>query len=201
VSYEFQQLVTGHGVDLGWSRFSHFQDGVVLRNPVFDFDVKLFCLDDDLFCFCVGRNIGESVVDSISLSSTRLKIVGILVCDFTQHQFRALQGHAVVSDLAYDPIPRTGYGHIRSLERSVVGSGESPICRKASKTGVREVARSGIAYCLIPSWRFCVSGLPYLPTSSSKSLWLPFTNCFRPRKTAARKWSPDLIFSRNSSGE
>jgi SagB-type dehydrogenase family enzyme len=66
---------------------------------------------------------------------------------------------------------------------------------------LRGRGRSGPAYCLIPSWRFCVSGLPYLPTSWSKSLWPPFTNCFRPRKTAARKWSPDLIFSRNSSGE
>src|SRR5438094_10615173 len=70
VSYELvQQLVTGRGVDLGWSRLSHFQRGVVFHNPVFDFNVKLFCLDDDLFCFCVGRNIGESVVDSISLPS------------------------------------------------------------------------------------------------------------------------------------
>ena len=128
-AYELvQQLVTGRGVDLGWSRLSHFHRGVVFRNPVFDFNVKLFCLDDDLFCFCVGRNIGESVVDSISLLPTRLKIVGVLVRGFTQNQFRALQGHPVVSDLAHDPIPRTGYGHIRSLERSVVGSGESPIC-------------------------------------------------------------------------
>ena len=85
-------------------------------------------MKDDLFCFCVGRNIGESVVDSISLPSTRLKIVGVLVRAFTQHQFRALQRHPVVSDLAHDPIPRTGYGHIRRLERSVVCSGESPIC-------------------------------------------------------------------------
>jgi hypothetical protein len=118
----------GRGVDLGWSRLSHFQRGMVFRNPVFDFNLKLFCLDDDLFCFSVGRNIGESLVDSISLPSTRLKIVGVLVHGFTQHQFRALPGHPVVSDLAHDPIPRTGYGHIRSLERSVVGSGESSIC-------------------------------------------------------------------------
>jgi hypothetical protein len=122
------QLVTGRGIDLGWSRLSHFQRGVVFRNPVFAFNVKLFCLDEDLFCFCVSRNIGEGIVDSISLPSTRLKIVGVLVRGFTQHQFRALQGRPVVSDLAHDPIPRTGYGHIRSLERSVVCNGESPIC-------------------------------------------------------------------------
>ncbi len=76
-----------------------------------------------------GRgNVGKTIVSRISLPSTRLKIVGVLVRGFTQHQFRALQGHPVVSDFADDPIPRTGYGHIRSLERSVVGSGESPIC-------------------------------------------------------------------------
>jgi len=63
-----------------------------------------------------------------TLASTRLKIVGVRVRGFTQHQFRALQGHPVVSDLAHDPIPRTGYGPIRRLERSVVCSGESPIC-------------------------------------------------------------------------
>jgi hypothetical protein len=55
-------------------------------------------------------------------------MVGVLVRGFAQHQFRALEGHAVVSDFAHDPISRTGYGHTRSLERSVVGSGESPIC-------------------------------------------------------------------------
>jgi|SRR5580693_8682020 hypothetical protein len=44
---------------VGWSRLSHFQHGVVFRNPVFDFNAKLFCLDEDLFRFCVGRNIGE----------------------------------------------------------------------------------------------------------------------------------------------
>jgi hypothetical protein len=55
-------------------------------------------------------------------------MVGVLVRGFTQRQFRALQGHSVVSDFAHDPIPGTGYGHIRRLERSVVCSGESPIC-------------------------------------------------------------------------
>src|SRR6266566_5933900 len=89
VACELVQQATGRGVDLGGARLSYFQRGVVFRNPVFDFNVKLFCLDDDLFCFCVSRNVGESVVDSISLPSTRLKIVGVLVRGFTQHQFCA----------------------------------------------------------------------------------------------------------------
>jgi hypothetical protein len=89
VSYELvHQLLTGRGVDLGWPRVSYFQRGVVFRNPVFDFNVKLSCLDEDLFCFRVRRNIGESIVDGISLSSARLKIVGVLVRVFAQHQFR-----------------------------------------------------------------------------------------------------------------
>jgi hypothetical protein len=55
-----QQLVTGRAASIfGLSRVSHFQRGVGFRNPVFDFNVKLFCLDEDLFCFCVGRNIGK----------------------------------------------------------------------------------------------------------------------------------------------
>ena len=65
--------------DTAKTRLSHFQHGVVFRNPVFDFNVKLFCMDEDLFCFCGGRNIGESIVDSISLPSARLKIVSVLV--------------------------------------------------------------------------------------------------------------------------
>ena len=152
-------------------------------------------MKDDLFCFCVGRNIGESVVDSISLPSTRLKIVGVLVRGFTQHQFRALQGQPVVSDFAHDPIPRTGLwpysppGAQRCMQWRI-----SDLLKGQQDSRLRGRGRSGPAYCLIPSWRFCVSGLPYLPTSSSKSLWPPFTNCFRPRKTAARKWSPDLDF-------
>ena len=173
---------------------------VIIRNPILYLFVKLGCLNEDLLCFRLGRNVGESVVDSISLPSTRLKIVGVLVRGFTQHQFRALQGHPVVSDLAHDPIPRTGYGHIRSLERCRQWR-ISDLLKGQQDSRLRGRGRSGPAYCLIPSWRFCVSGLPYLPTSSSKSLWPPFTNCLRPRKTVARKWSPDLIFSRNSSGE
>ena len=54
-----QQLVTGRGIDLGWSRVLHFQRGVVFRNPVFDFNIKLSCLHEDLFCFRVRRNIGK----------------------------------------------------------------------------------------------------------------------------------------------
>ena len=57
-----QQLVTGRGIDLGWSRVLHFQRGVVFRNPVFDFNIKLSCLHEDLFCFRVRRNIGESII-------------------------------------------------------------------------------------------------------------------------------------------
>jgi hypothetical protein len=99
---------------------------VIVRNPAFDFAVKPGCLDEDLLCFRLRRNVGEGVIDSISLSPTGFKIVGVLVRRFAQHKFRTLLRHPVMSDLAHDPIPRTGYGHIRSLERSVVG-GESPI--------------------------------------------------------------------------
>ena len=77
---------------------------MVFRDPAFDFAVKPFRFDEDLLRFGLGRNIGEGV-DSISLSPTRLKVVGVLVRGLTQHQFRALQGHPVVSDLARDPIP------------------------------------------------------------------------------------------------
>ena len=45
-----------------------------------------------------------------------------------------------MSNLTYDPIPCTGYRHIRSLECSVVGSRESPICGKPGKARVCEVA-------------------------------------------------------------
>ncbi len=45
-----------------------------------------------------------------------------------------------MSDLAHDPIPGTGYGHVRRLECSVVGGRESPICRKSDKARVSEVA-------------------------------------------------------------
>jgi hypothetical protein len=78
----------GRGVDLGWSRLSHFQCRVVFRNPVFDFAVKPFCLDEDFLRFRLRRNVGEGVVDRISLSPTCLKIVGIIVHRFVQHKFR-----------------------------------------------------------------------------------------------------------------
>src|SRR5580658_2368518 len=121
-------------------------------------------------------------VDMLNAAPTRLKIVGVLMRGFAQHQFRALQGHPVVSDLAHDPIPRTGYGHIRRLESSVVRQSRISDLRKARQgSRLRGRGRSRLSYCPIPSWRFCASGRPYSPTISSKSLWSPFTNCFRPR--------------------
>jgi hypothetical protein len=132
-----------------------FSVGRFFVNPVFDFNVKLFCLDDDLFCFCAGRNIGESVVDSISLPSTRLTIVGVLGRGSTQYQFRALQGRPVVSDLA----PGCEYGHSvcgvsdRCRQRRI-----SDLLKGQHDSRQRGRGRFGSAYCLIPSWRFCVSG-------------------------------------------
>src|ERR1700730_2662524 len=45
-----------------------------------------------------------------------------------------------MSDFARDPISRTGNRHIRSLECSVIGSGELSICGKPDKARVCEVA-------------------------------------------------------------
>jgi hypothetical protein len=113
---------------------------MVLGNPVLDLVIKLLRLDEDLLRFRLRRNVGEGVVNRVSLSPTGVEIVGVLVRGFAQHQFRAFQRHPVMSDLAHDPIPRTGYSHIRSLECDVVGRRESSICRKASEASVCEVA-------------------------------------------------------------
>src|SRR5580658_1807864 len=45
-----------------------------------------------------------------------------------------------MSNLAHDPISRTGNRHVRGLECCVVSSRKSPICRKASEASVCEVA-------------------------------------------------------------
>ena len=110
--------MTGRVVDLGWPGLSHFHRGVVFCNPVFD--VKLSGSNDNLFCLCVGRKIGESVVDGISLPSTRLKIVRVLVRGFPLTPVSCSPKHSLVPDLAYDPILRTGCRPIRRLEGSVV---------------------------------------------------------------------------------
>jgi hypothetical protein len=54
----------------------HFRRRVVLRDPVFDFAVKLRGLDSNLLRFRLRRNIGEGVIDRTSLSPTGLKVVG-----------------------------------------------------------------------------------------------------------------------------
>ena len=64
---------------------------MVFRDPVFDFAVKPFCLGEDFLRFRLRRNVGEGVVDRISLSPTGLKIVGIIVRRFVQHKFRTFQ--------------------------------------------------------------------------------------------------------------
>src|SRR5208337_1954781 len=63
--------------------------GVTLCDPVFDLVVKFVGLNKDLLRFGLGRYVGEGIVDSISLSPTGLKVVGILVSGFSQHKFRA----------------------------------------------------------------------------------------------------------------
>src|SRR4029077_11096027 len=59
--------------------------------------------------------------------------------------------------------------------------------------------RSGPNYCPIPSWRFCVSGRPYLPTISSKSLWPPFTKCLRPFIVPSRRCDNIPLATRDDS--
>ncbi len=61
---------------------------MVLGNPVLDLVIKFGSLDHDLFRFGICGNVGESVVNRVSLSPTRLKIVGVLVLKFAQHKFR-----------------------------------------------------------------------------------------------------------------
>ncbi|PYX60306.1 MAG: hypothetical protein DMG76_02840 [Acidobacteria bacterium] len=69
----------------------------------------------------LGSDVGEGVVDSISLSAVGLEVVGILVSRFSQRK---------LPDLAHDPISRASNGHIRGLECSVVSGRESSVCRK-----------------------------------------------------------------------
>lgn len=63
---------------------------MVFRNPVFDLAIKLLRLDEDLLRFRLCRNVGEGVVDRISLSPTGFEIIGVLVRGFAQHKFRTL---------------------------------------------------------------------------------------------------------------
>jgi hypothetical protein len=113
---------------------------MVLCNPVFDFVVKLGSLVKDLLRFGLVRDVGERLVNRVSLSTTGLEIVSVFVGGLPQDEFRDIQRDPMMSDLAHDPITCTGYGHIRGLKGRVVGSRESPICRKAGNARVCEVA-------------------------------------------------------------
>jgi hypothetical protein len=84
--------------------------------------------------------------------------------------------------------------HCRRLQISGLPKGQQ-------SPSLRGRGRLGLACCPIPSWKSCVFGLGYLPIISSKSFSPPFRNCFRVRKMEVRKWSRDLIFSRNSPRE
>ena len=55
---------------------------MILGNPGFDVVIKLGSLDHNLFRFSLRGNVGESVVNRVSLSPTRLKVVGVLVRGF-----------------------------------------------------------------------------------------------------------------------
>ena len=63
---------------------------MVHGNPVLDLAIKLLRLDDDLLRFRLRRNVGEGVVDRISLSPTGFEIIGVLVHGLAQHKFRTL---------------------------------------------------------------------------------------------------------------
>jgi hypothetical protein len=80
-------------------KISLLESGVILRNPVFDLPIELGSLHDDLFCFSLRGDVRKGVVNRVSLSPTGLEIVGVLVRGFAQQEFRAFQGHPVMSDL------------------------------------------------------------------------------------------------------
>lgn len=113
---------------------------MVLGNPVLDSTVKLVRLDQDLLRFSLRSYVGEGVVDGISLPATGLKIIGVLVSRLPQYELYAFKRYAVMSDLAYDTISCTRDRHVRGLECSIVGSCETPVCRKARKVRVCQVA-------------------------------------------------------------
>jgi hypothetical protein len=46
-------------------------------NPVLDLVVKLVRLHEDFHRFSFCRNVGESIVDSVSLPPTGLEVVGV----------------------------------------------------------------------------------------------------------------------------
>src|SRR6267378_2574018 len=63
-----------------------------------------------------------------------------------------------MSNLAHDPISRTGTRHVRGLECCVVSSRKSPICRKAGNARVREVASDERPHVV----QFLLGGLVFL---------------------------------------
>jgi len=120
--------------------FSLLERRMVLGNPVFDMAVKLGRLDKDLLRFSFGCNIGEGVVDSVSLPPTGLEIVDILMSWLAEHKLGAFQREPVMSDLAHDPIPGTRNCHVCRLECSVVSGRKFPVCRKTGNCRVCQVA-------------------------------------------------------------
>jgi len=89
LSRRIRQLVPDGAVVQVAFEFLHFQRRVSFRDPVFDLAVKLGSLDKDLLRFGLRRDVGEGVVDGISLSPAGLEIVGVLLRRFAQHKFRA----------------------------------------------------------------------------------------------------------------
>jgi len=63
-----------------------------------------------------------------------------------------------MSNLAHDPISRTGNRHVRCLECCVVCGGESPICGKAGNVRVCEVASDERPHVI----QFLLGGLVFL---------------------------------------
>jgi hypothetical protein len=71
---------------------------------------------------------------------TGLKIIDVFVSRLSQHKLYAFERHAVMSDLAHDPISGTSDRHVCGLQRSVVSRGKPSVRREAGKSGVRKVA-------------------------------------------------------------
>jgi hypothetical protein len=64
------------------ARISLLKRGMVGGNPVLDLVVKLVRLHEDFHRFSFCRNVGESIVDSVSLPPTGLEVVGVLLRRF-----------------------------------------------------------------------------------------------------------------------
>src|SRR6516225_10910014 len=112
---------------------------MILGNPLLDDLNELLGLRHNLLRLSLSRDKGLIVINPVRFPPASVEIITVRVCRFSNPELNHIERNPVVSS-ADDPIASTCNRHFCGLECSIVGSRETPVCRRSVQRRISQIA-------------------------------------------------------------